>query len=152
MTKRLQVRKKIILSSFYMLQYSVVCTVRKPYHPVHSAELVLFFCIFQGSKEERKAAWSMIKRHMRQGKMCGQGWFFSAPSPLVESQAPCLFCRLIPVKSSWSSLTSDYVWPSQTNLETKLEMNLKTNLEMKHWMNYHQKSLLQQAIAQWTLM
>lgn len=104
----------------------------------------VIFCTFQGSKEEGKAAWSM--RHMRQGKMCGQGWFFSAPSPIVECQTPYLFCRLIPVKSSWCSLTSEYVCTSRTNLETKLEMNLEANLEMKHWINYYQKSLLQQVI------
>ena len=34
--------------------------------------------------------------------------------PKIEKKNKHLFCRLIPVKSSWCSLTSDYVCTSQT--------------------------------------
>lgn len=133
-----------------MLQYSVVCNVRKPYHPVHSAELVLFFCIFfQGIKEEPKMAWSM--RHMQQGKMCGQGWFFSAPSPIVESQAPhllhtCLCFTKNRKKKSVQQANFSQKFLVLFKQATMCALLKHSNLEMKHWINYHQKSLLQQAL------
>ena len=56
--------EKIILSPFYMLQYSVVCNVKKPYHPVHSAELVLSFAFFKGAKKSARwnGAWDTCDR------------------------------------------------------------------------------------------
>ena len=118
--------EKIILSSFYMLQYSVVCNVRKPYHPVYSAELVLFFAFFKGAKKSARwhGAWDTCDRV----RCVDRGDFFLHHPPLWSLKPhPCLilafacpkiekklFCRLIPVKSSWCSLTSDYVCTSQT--------------------------------------